>query len=816
MLFYLRFIAKFFGIKFFQFLPIVIVIVIVLVASQNIVAQQKYSISGVVQDSINGEELIGASITIKEANTGVATNEYGFFSITLPQGTYTLIISYLGYKEYFQKIDLNANYKLNIDLASESTQLKEVVVNSEKVDKNVREVQMSVAQIDIKQIRKIPALLGEVDVVRSVQLLPGVSTVGEGATGFNVRGGNIDQNLILIDEAPVYNSAHLFGFFSVFNPDAVKDVKLIKGGIPANYGGRLSSILDVRLKDGNSKKFSVKGGLGLIFSRLALEGPINKGKGSYVIAGRRSYVDVVGRPFLTGAFEGLKAYFYDVTAKVNYSLGSKDKIYLSGYLGRDVFGSGFQFNWGSANTSFRWNHIFNNKLFMNVTSFYSNYDYRLGTINTTTGGDGFEWKSNIINTSIKPDFTWYINPKNTVTFGFQSLYYNFKPGTAKVTVQNQSSNIVLPDKYGLENALYAANEQTINDKISIQYGLRFSTFSFLGPSKSYQFRDNEVGDRKTLLNVTNYRSGENIKTYHNFEPRFSAKYQLNETSAIKTSYNRTVQYIHLVSNTAASVPLDVWTPSTNNIKPQYADQAALGYFRNFGQNNDYETSIEGYYKKMGNQLEYVDEADLLLNEFLEGDLLSGKGRAYGLELYLKKNTGRFTGWISYTLSKTERQTNGVNRDEWYNSRFDRPHNLNIVASYDLTERLSVSANVVFASGTPITLQSNKYIYEGMPVAHDPSMRRNNYRIPNTYRLDLSATYKCKKIEGRKYTWDVVFAVYNATNRRNPFSIFRKATDPDFNFVGPDEKNIRIPNQTANIRYSIIGSIIPAITYNFSF
>lgn len=786
------------------------------VLSTTGLAQQKYSISGTVQDALNGEELIGANLTLKEANTGVATNEYGFFSITLPQGSYTLIVSYLGYKEFSQIIELSSNQKLNIDLFPEFTQLKEVVVSSEKIDKNVREVQMSVAQIDIKQIRKIPALFGEVDVVRSVQLLPGVSTVGEGATGFNVRGGNIDQNLILIDEAPVYNSAHLFGFFSVFNPDAVKDVKLIKGGIPANYGGRLSSILDVRLKDGNSKKFAVSGGLGLIFSRLAVEAPINKGKGSFIIAGRRFYGDIIGRPFFTGALDGLKAYFYDVTAKANYSLGVKDKIFLSAYLGRDVFGAGFQFNWGSATSTLRWNHVFNNKVFMNLTGIYSNYDYRLGTINTTTGGDGFEWKSNIINYSIKPDFTWYLSPKNTLTFGFQSLYYTFKPGTAKATVQNMVTNIVLPKKYSIENSIYLSNEQTVTDKLTLQYGLRFSNFAYLGAGRAYEFLEIAPGRKKIPVKVTEYGENEIIKSYNNLEPRASAKYQTTETSSIKASYNRTAQYLHLVSNTAASVPLDVWTPSTNNIKPQLADQVALGYFKNFGEGNDYETSIEGYYKKMQNQLDYVDDADLLLNPFLEGDVLSGKGRAFGAELYLKKNTGRLTGWISYTLSKSERLTNGINRDNWYPSRFDRTHNLNVIASYDLTERLSTSANFVFGSGTPVSLQPNKFAYEGQTVAHDPDMKRNNYRIPPTHRLDLSVTYKNKKRQGRRYTWNVVFSVYNVYARRNPFSIFRKASDPDFIKFGPDNRIIQSENKTATIRYAIVGSVIPAITYNFNF
>jgi hypothetical protein len=801
--------------KFYHYFKKLSLVLFIFVGNE-LWAQQKYSISGNIKDASNGEELIGATLNVKELNTGVATNEYGFFSITLPQGKYTIVISYLGYKEKSLVVDLFSNQKINFELETEAAELKEVVVSTEKLDKNVKEVQMSVAQIDIKQIKKIPAFLGEVDVVRAVQLLPGVSTVGEGASGFNVRGGNIDQNLILLDEAPVYNSSHLFGFFSVFNPDAVKDVKLYKGGIPSSYGGRLSSILDVRLKDGNSKKLAVKGGLGVIFSRLSVEAPINKGKGSFIIAGRRSYIDVLARPLLTGALEGVKAYFYDLTAKVNYTVSPKDKLFLSGYLGRDVFGSEFRFNWGNATTSLRWNHVYNNKVFMNLTAFYSNYDYQLGTLGTTTGGDGFEWKSNIINYSLKPDFTWYLNPKNTISFGAQSIFYTFRPGNTKATVQNEATELNLPEKYSIENAFYISNEQTITDKLSFRYGLRNSLFSYLGPGTSLEFEPNTPGLRKSVSKETEHGNFENIKTYNNLEPRFSAKYELSSTSSVKASYDRTVQNLHLVSNTAASVPLDVWSPSTNNIKPQLGDQVAAGYFKNFGECNAFETSIEGFYKNMRNQLEYIDEADLLLNPRLEADLLQGKGRAYGAELYVKKNTGRITGFVSYTLSRTERFTEGVNRNEWYPSRFDRPHNLNLVVSFELSERVTIAANFIFGSGTPISLPANKYYVEGMPVAHDPLMRRNNIRIPNTHRLDLSLTLKCKKREGRRYNWDLVFAVYNAYNRRNPFSIFRRASDPEFNFLGPEDRIITIPNQPATIRYSIVGTVIPSVTYNFSF
>ena len=712
-------------------------------------AQVKYTLSGKIKDATNGEDLIGATLSIKEINNGIVSNEYGFYSITLPEGTYTVNVSYLGFANYDQIIELNDNRKLDINLEPASNELKEVVITSDAPDKNVREHQMSVVEVDIKQIRKIPALLGEVDVIRSIQLLPGVSTVGEGASGFNVRGGGIDQNLVLMDEAPVYNSSHLFGFFSVFNPDAVKDVKLIKGGIPAQYGGRLSSILDVRLKDGNNKKLAVNGGLGLIFSRLSIEAPIVKDKGSFILAIRRSYIDFLARPLLKGELKKSSFYFYDFTAKANYTFGKNDKLFLSGYFGRDVFGAGFGFDWGNGTASLRWNHVYNNKLFSNLTAFYSKYDYRLGTKGTSTNGDGFVWKSSITTSSFKPDFTYYANPKNTITFGAQVMHYIFFPGKAVATTQGVDIEISLPNKYALESAFYLGNEHKITDKFSMQYGLRYSLFHYVGKGTSYTFNDTVPGLKKDVQSEQSYGNGKVIAKYNNPEPRLSLKYDLTNSSSVKASYNRTVQYIHLLSNTAASVPLDVWTPSTNNIQPQKADQYVLGYFKNFGKNNDFETSVEGYYKTMHNQVEYINNADLLLNKYLEGDLLNAKGRAYGLEFFVKKNKGKFTGWVSYTLARTERQTPAINKNEWYPSRFDRTHNLNVIASYDLTERWSVSANFIFGSGTPLSLPPNKFEYQGFKVPHNPEDFRNNYRITPYHRLDLSATLKKRKKEGKE-------------------------------------------------------------------
>ncbi|MDJ1493289.1 TonB-dependent receptor [Cytophagaceae bacterium DM2B3-1] len=784
-----------------------------LLCTQLALAQEKFTISGYVKDSKNGENLIGVAVFVKGTSNGTVTNEYGFYSLTLPSGTYSIGISYVGYQSFYKDITLNANVKQDVELTEEGVQLNEIVVTADRPDANVRDVSMSVNKLDIKTIQKIPAFLGEVDVIRSIQLLPGVSTIGEGATGFNVRGGSIDQNLVLIDEAPVYNSAHLFGFFSVFNPDIVKDVKLIKGGIPAQYGGRLSSILDVRTKEGNNKKFSGQGGIGVIFSRLSLEAPLIKDKASFVIGARRSYIDVLAKPFLNEDLKGSKFYFYDLTSKVNYIINPKNTVYLSGYFGRDVFGSpDFRFAWGSTTASARWNHLYNDKLFMNLTAFYSNYDYELGFQDNIEKSE-FNWNAKIINLSIKPDFTYYINTKNTLRFGAQGLFYNFHPGNTVVTSEGIPRENSLPNKYALESGIYIDNEQKISSKLTIQYGLRYSLFQYLGSGDAYYYNTPANGERRQPSNIKHFNSWKTIASYNNLEPRFSANYTLNDRSSVKASYNRTAQYIHLVSNTAASTPLDVWTPSTNNVKPQLADQIALGYFRNF-QENTYEASVEVYYKELKNQLDYVNSANLLLNYNLEGDLLQGIGRAYGMEFSVRKATGRLTGFISYTLAKTERRLANtiINHGKWFPNRFDRLHNLSVTADYMLTPLWSIAANFVYQSGTPITFYTNRAEFGQLPsVPLLPNEDRNNSRNPDYHRLDISATKKNKKKEGRKWESYWVFSVYNAYNRRNPFSIYFQ-NNPDYKYA---ETNNGVP-KTQAIRYSIIGSFVPAVSYNFKF
>ena len=768
----------------------------------------KVTLSGYIKDSANGESIVGAIVKIEGTELNANSNVYGFYSLSVAAGNYTVVVSQAGFTSSRINLNITQDLTRNFELSKVEEDFRGVSIKAKKRENFVEKVDMSTNNLNITQIKKVPALLGEVDIVKSVQLLPGVSTVGEGASGFNVRGGSIDQNLILLDEAPVFNASHLFGFFSVFNPDAVKDVKLIKGGMPAQYGGRVSSTLDVRMKDGNTKKTEVNGGVGVIFSRLSIEGPIAhknekfKNKSSYIIAGRRSYVDVLSKPFLAKN-ENLKDaifYFYDLTAKVNYVLNANNKFYLSAYSGKDAFGvPGALFNWGNQTATLRWNHLFSKKLFSNFTTYYSQYNYQLGF---GEGDNTFRWKSNITNYSIKPDFTYYITPNNTLQFGLVTTYYIFKPGDAVSRDQGQVVQFGLPNKYALENAFYLENEQKVNTKMTLRYGLRWSNFNYLGSGSALMLNRPIAGQRAEILDRVEYKKHQLIQAYNVPEPRFSANYKVNKFNAFKLSYNRMSQYLHLISNTAASVPLDVWTPSTNNIKPQISDQLAIGYFKNIGKAIDYEFSAEAFYKSLQNQIDYIDGANLLLNNGLEAELISGKGRAYGLELYAKKNSGQLTGWIAYTLSKSERQVNGISNDQWYNNRFDRRHNANITLSYEWTKKWSTAVAWVFASGTPTNLPNTKYSFQGYQgIPQNPDNLRNNVTIKPYNRLDISATWVRKKTKTWESNW--VFGIYNAYARRNPFSYYTQ--------VNPDNNN-----QTQLIRYSIIGSVIPSVSWNFKF
>jgi hypothetical protein len=768
-------------------------------------AQDKVSLSGYIKDGKNGESLIGATVQKLGTTQGAITNEYGFYSITLPKGTHTIVATYIGYNPTTFVIDLQKNTIKNIEVSGEGTQLEEVVVTGEAEDKNVKSVEMGVAKLDIKQINKIPALLGEVDIVRAVQLLPGVTTMGEGASGFNVRGGNVDQNLILLDEAPVYNSSHLFGFFSVFNPDAVKDVKLIKGGIPSQYGGRVSSILDIRMKEGNSKQVAVNGGIGTIFSRLSIEAPIVKDKVSFILAGRRSYIDALVKPFVkkSSPIKNADFFFYDATAKINWKINDKNTVFASGYFGRDVFGApAFKFNWGNSTATMRWNHIFNSKLFMNLTGFYSNYDYLL-EFKLEAQDQKFKWTSNVVNYSFKPDFTLFLNTKNTIRFGAQALMYDFRPYDAVGQFDAGNSVKFRSDKrYGVEYSAYIGNEQKLLPRLTLEYGLRVSMYTYIGKGKAYYFRDTIANEPLPFDHVTSYDQGEVIKAYVTPEPRFSMNYVLNSYSSIKASYNRMAQYLQLISNTAASTPLDVYTIASNNLKPLIADQGAIGYFRNFKENM-FETSVEVYYKYMQNQLDYVDNAELFINDYVEGQLIQGLGRAYGTEVYIKKSKGKLGGWVSYTLSKTERLVRGISNDNWFRSRYDRTHCVNTNMNYDITKRWNIGATFVFLSGTPATFPNSKIQIQDLNIPYNTTGQRNNYRITPYHRLDLGATYQFKKNERRRYKQTIVFSVYNAYNRRNAYSIYFRTKANE-------------PLQTEAVRFSVIGSIVPAVTYNFKF
>ena len=779
----------------------------------SLFSQASYTLNGYVNDAETGEVLIGATVYVNELNSGTITNSYGFYSLTLAEGEYNIDFRYIGYESSSKEIDLVSNQKLDIELSSLDIQLQDVVVSDVAEDYNVSSVEMSTSKLDISRVAEIPTFLGENDIIKAIQLLPGVSSVGEGASGFNVRGGSVGQNLVLLDEAPVYNSSHLLGFLSVFNPDAVKDLKLYKGGIPSRYGGRISSILDIRMKDGNSKKTSVSGGIGSIFSRFTLESPIVKDKSSFILALRRSYADILFRPFLKNSSfldDGAALNFYDVTAKANFEVNEKNTLYLSSYLGRDVFMFDERqgFNWGNRTGTLRWNHLFNDRLFSNFTLIYSNYDYQLAF-----GSDDmnkFEWDSRIETINFKPEFSYFINTDNELSVGAELIRYSFEPANAIGVSEGEVTDITLPNKFAFEGSVYIGNEQKISD-LTISYGLRGSYYSYHGPGYTYNFSDEGVpGQRKILTEETQVSGRESIKTYSSLEPRVSLNFQPTGSFSVKASYNKMTQYIHLLSNTAASSSLDVWTPSTNNIRPQSGDIYVFGLFKNF-KNNLFETSVEVYYKDLKNQIDYIDGADLLINKYFEGDLLSGLGRAYGVELLLRKNRGNFNGWVSYSYGKSELKIEGINNFEWYPTRYDQTHNFKVTSTYKISNRVQLSGNFVYLTGTPVTFPSSKYVIQGFAIPHNADMSRHQFRIPDYHRLDISVTLKGKEFKRngkeRKNESSTVIGIYNLYNRRNPFSIY----------FSQGKSNVSqgfVPGEVT--RLSIIGSFVPSVTYNFKF
>lgn len=762
-----------------------------------LLAQTKTSLSGYIKDARNGEAMIGATVSVKEASAGSITNEYGFYSISVPPGTYTIQFSYVGYSPVIRTITLKEKTSLNIELKETETVLEEVVITDKEPSSNVTELKMSSEKMSVEMIRKLPQLFGEVDVVRSIMLLPGIQNAGEGTTGFYVRGGGQDQNLILLDEAPVYNASHFLGFFSVFNSDAIKDVEIYKGGIPAQYGGRLSSLLDIRMKEGNAKKFSASGGIGTISSRLTLEAPIIKDKSSFMISGRRTYADVFLKMAPNEDLRNNKLYFYDLNTKINYTLNDKNRLYASAYFGRDKFGFAdlFSLGWGNATGTLRWNHLYNDKLFSNTTAYFSNYDYAL-TIEA--GVSNFKWSSNMQEAGVKQDFSWYANNNNKVQFGAQGAYRIFKPGKLEpISTNSIFGELESQKKYGAEYALYISNKQKISSRITLDYGLRFSVYQNLGPGDVYQYIDDDP--RKDTTGRKTYDKLEAYQTYAGFEPRVAAMYMLTDVSSVKMNYNRTRQYIQLASNSTSALPTDIWIPSSPYIKPQIADQVAAGYFRNF-RNNMFEASGEIYYKEMSNQVDFRDNAQVFFNERIESELLEGRGRAYGTELMVKKQSGKTTGWISYTLSRTERKINGLNDEKWFPARYDRTHSANLIISQQLTQRFSISLAWVYATGNAVTFPAARYEYNGQIVPL--YTERNGFRMPAYHRGDLSATLNSKIKEGRKWNSNWNFSIYNFYMRKNAFSIYFR----------PNKDQ---PRQTEAVKVYLFG-IIPSVTYNFNF
>lgn len=752
---------------------------------------QQYTISGTIKDSTNGEDLFGATVKVKElTNVGAVSNAYGFYSLSLEKGNYTLIFRSTGFSDKEIKVTLDSDIKLDIELniPSDIQQIAEVKVSAVKENDNITSSGMNVTKFDPKDIETIPVLFGEKDIMKTLQLTPGVKTAGEGNAGFFVRGGGADQNLVLLDEAPVYNASHLLGFFSVFNSDAIKDVSLYKSGIPAEYGGRASSVMDVKMRDGNNKRFGVSGGIGLIASRLTLEAPIVKDKGSFIVSGRRSYADIFLKLSKDQTLQDTKLYFYDLNAKANYRIGEKDRVFLSGYFGRDNFGFGdnFAFSWGNATGTMRWNHIINQKLFSNTSLIYSNFDYEFSV---GSGDEGFGVRSSIQDWNLKQDFSFYINQNNTMKFGINGIYHTFRPGA--LTGENDSFNeIVLDPRYALEVGAYIQNDQKIGSRINIMYGIRYSGFDLMGKGNSYEF--DEDGD---LINTIEHKSGESITYHQGIEPRLSASYVISENNSVKLGLNRNYQYIHQLSNSTTSSPTDVWVPSSNIVKPQYADQIAAGYYHNL-KKNTFRVSTELYYKWLYNQIDYKNGAQTVLNDLVEGDLVFGKGRAYGVEFFIEKKKGKLTGWISYTLSRSLRTFDKINNGTEFPARQDRIHDISIVLMYKLNEHISLSSTWIYYTGSAVTFPSGKYEINGTFVPY--YTERNGYRMPNYHRLDFGLTWYLK--EKKKFEHSLNFSVYNAYNRENAYTITFEE-DPDD------------PSKTQAVQTTLF-KIIPAITYNF--
>ena len=769
----------------------------------SVSAQKKFTISGYVRDSLSRETLIGASLQIKETGKGVNSNQYGYFSLTLPEGDYNMIVSFVGFFPFEQKISLHADQELNLSLLSKSSLSQEIIISTKKRDANVKNAQMGQIDLSMSRMRSVPVIFGEIDPLKTLQLFPGVSNAGEGNSGLYVRGGGPDQNLILLDDAVVYNSGHLFGFFSVFNGDAIKNITLIKGGMPAQYGGRLSSVLDVSMKEGNMKKFQAEGGIGSISSRLAVQGPLLKDKASFIVSGRRTYIDALVKPFIKkgSQFYGSGYYFYDLNAKFNYKFSNKDRLYISGYFGRDVFdfvNNQRQFDvnipWGNSTLTARWNHVFSNKLFLNTTVVYNDYDFALGALQNNFN---FALKSGIRDVNIKSDLDHYLTPEHQLKYGIQYTFHRFSPS---VVSGQQDSVVFNPNnaqlKYAREMAAYVQDDWEISDDLKMSYGLRWSGFQQVGPYTNYT-TDN-FGNR---LDSVSFKTAEPVKFYSGFEPRATLRYSLDDETSIKGSVSRNRQYIHLVSNSGTTLPTDVWVPSTFRVKPQLSWQYAAGFFKNFN-DNAYETSIEVYYKSMNNQIEYREGYTPSIKD-PEEEFVFGNGWSYGAEFFFNKTKGRFTGWIGYTLAWSWRKFPELNKGNKYPAKFDRRHDLSVVGIYDLNSKWKFSAVFVYATGNATSLPEKFYLVEG--VLTQQYSKINQYRLPSYHRLDLSATYTPVPKKQRKVTSSWNFSIYNAYSRRNPYFLYFDQTGSAF------DGSLEVQAKQVSLF-----PVIPSVTYNFKF
>ena len=763
-----------------------------LAASISASAQVRHTISGSVKDKATGESIIRATVLVADKNIGVSTNDYGFYSLTLPDGKYTLTISAVGRETQTITVVLKENMQLPTLLGEQAGQLQDVTVTSAGKGRSIRRAQMGIEHITPRDTKNIPVLFGEQDLLKTLQLLPGVQAAGEGNSGLNVRGGSSDQNLILLDEAPVYNAAHLLGFFSTFNSDAIKDVTLYKGGMPAQYGGRLSSVVDVRMNEGNNQDFHVSGGIGLISAKLEAEGPIQKGESSFLVTARRTYADMFLKLSPDSTTNRNSLYFYDLNAKLNFTLGSRDKLYLSGYFGRDnlAAASTFGLNWGNATGTLRWNHEFGPRLFSNTSLIYSDYNYKL---KISDNSSGFIVRSELNDLNLKEELQWYLNPRNNLRIGFNTIYHTLSPATLTGDGPNSGVNDTsFERRYALDNAVFVNNDWKASDKMNISYGLRVTAFSALGSGDFYT-----VNGAGQITDTLHYQSGQVVKTYITPEFRTALSYQLGPVASVKVSYAGNVQNMHLISTAGAGFPTDRWVASNNMIRPERSHQVSMGYYRNLSADK-YELTVEAYYKALENQIDYRDGANLISNGTIETDLLYGKGRAYGVEWLLKKKTGKLTGWIGYTYSRSQKKIDGINNDQWYNAFQDRPHDISVVGMYKLNHKWMLSATWVYNTGNAVSFPSGKYREDGRTVYY--YAQRNGYRMPAYHRLDLGATVELRRT--RRFSSELAFGIYNAYARNNAFAItFRdNKTDPD---------------KTEAVQTTLF-SAVPFISYNFKF